>query len=160
ALTDEEVYDLYARHIVARDMQTLEHLQQRLRALLEEAFQITAQASDQTGQFEKSLEQTQHRLRAGVSLESVHAVVSELLSESHPRQCGPRAVVGRRGVGAGGGGTSPNALDRPKPEALLAPLPGLKTRRAFERAVAQLTAESTDGLAGAALLLIDIDHFK
>ena len=31
-LSDDETYDLYARHVIARDMQMLEHLQQRLRA--------------------------------------------------------------------------------------------------------------------------------
>ena len=159
-LTDNEAYDLYARHIIARDMQMLEHLQQRLRALLEEAFQITAQASDQTGQFERSLEQTQHRLKAGVSLESVHAVVSELLSESQRMQVLTQAVVERLDLRAQEVGELRNALERAQTEALLDPLTGLKNRRAFERAVAQITAETTDGLSGAALLCLDIDHFK
>jgi diguanylate cyclase len=159
-LTDNEAYDLYARHIIARDMHMLEHLQHRLRALLEEAFQITAQASDQTGQFERSLEQTQHRLKANVSLESVHAVVSELLSESQRMQVLTQAVVERLDLRAQEVGELRNALERAQTEALLDPLTGLKNRRAFDRAVAQITAESADGLAGAALLCIDIDHFK
>jgi len=159
-LSDEETYDLYARHIIARDMQTLEHLQQRLRSLLEEAFHITAQASDQTGQFERSLEQTQHRLKAGVTLDNVHAVVSELLSESQRMQVLTQAVVERLDLRAQEVGELRNALERAQTEALLDPLTGLKNRRAFERAVAQLMAEGTDGLDGAALLLIDIDHFK
>ena len=159
-LTDDETYDLYARHVIARDMQTLDHLQQRLRGLLEEAFQITAQASDHTGQFERSLEQTQHRLKSGVSLESVHSVVSELLSESQRMQVITQAVVEKLDSRAQEVGELRNALERAQSEALLDPLTGLKNRRAFEWAVAQLMADASDGLDGAALLVIDIDHFK
>ena len=145
-LTDDETYDLYARHVIARDMQTLDHLQQRLRGLLEEAFQITAQASDHTGQFERSLEQTQHRLKSGVSLESVHSVVSELLSESQRMQVITQAVVEKLDSRAQEVGELRNALERAQSEALLDPLTGLKNRRAFERAVAQLMADASDGL--------------
>jgi len=159
-LTDDEAYELHARHIIARDMRTLEHLQQRLRGLLEEASQITAQASDQTGQFERSLEQTQHRLQAGVTLENVHAVVSELLSESQRMHVITQAVIEKLDLRAQEVGELRNALERAQTEALLDPLTGLKNRRAFERAVAQLVLEGPGGLAGAALLLIDIDHFK
>ena len=159
-LTDDETYDLYARHVIARDMQMLDHLQQRLRGLLEEAFQITAQASDHTGQFERSLEQTQHRLKSGLSLESVHSVVSELLSESQRMQVITQAVVEKLDSRAQEVGELRNALERAQSEALLDSLTGLKNRRAFERSVDQVMADASDRLDGAALLVIDIDHFK
>jgi diguanylate cyclase len=158
-LTDDEAHELYARHIVARDMQTIQQLQERLRTLLEEAFQLTAQASDQTGQFERSLEATQQRLAAPSSLEGVRAVVSELLSESQRMQVLTQAVVEKLDVRAQEVGELRNALERAQSEALLDPLTGLKNRRAFERAVGEL-AHETAGMANAALLLIDIDHFK
>jgi len=158
-LTDNEAYDLYERHIITRDMQMLEQLQRRLRALLEEAFQLTAQASDQTGQFERSLEQSQHRLKAGISLESVHAVVSELLSESQRMQVLTQAVVEKLDLRAQEVGELKHALEQAQSEALLDSLTGLKNRRAFERAVSQ-HMPGKEGLTGAALLLFDIDHFK
>ena len=46
-------------------------------------------------------------------------------------------------------------LEQARAEALLDPLTGLKNRRGFERAVAEL-----DDFEGAALLVADIDHFK
>jgi diguanylate cyclase len=158
-LTDDEAYQLFARHIIARDMQTLQQLQERLRALLEDAFSITAQASDQTGQFERSLEATQHRLAAPTDLEGVRAVVSELLSESQRMQVLTQAVVEKLDVRAQEVGELRNALERAQSEALLDPLTGLKNRRAFERAVSELVRDNS-GMGGAALLLIDIDHFK
>jgi diguanylate cyclase len=158
-LTDDDTYDLHARHVVARDMHTLRELQERLRKLLEEAFQITAQASDQTGQFERSLEATQHRLTAPTSLDGVRAVVSELLSESQRMQVLTQAVVEKLDVRAQEVGELRTALERAQTEALLDPLTGLKNRRAFERAVSELMREEP-GMAGAALLLVDIDHFK
>jgi diguanylate cyclase len=45
-------------------------------------------------------------------------------------------------------------------EALTDPLTGLRNRRGFELAVAQVVAASGRGLEGTALLLADIDHFK
>jgi len=159
-LSDDEVYDLHARYIIARDMQTLQQLQQRLRTLLEEAFQITAQATDETGQFERSLEATQKRLADPASLDNVRAVVSELLSESQRMQVLTQAVVEKLDVRAQEVGELRDALERAQSEALLDPLTGLKNRRAFERAVRELTRDNPVGMEGAALLLVDVDHFK
>jgi diguanylate cyclase len=158
-LTDDDAYRLHARHVVARDMHTLQQLQERLRTLLEDAFRITAQASDQTGQFERSLEASQQRLATPTDLEGVRAVVSELLSESQRMQVLTQAVVEKLDVRAQEVGELRNALERAQTEALIDPLTGLKNRRAFERAVAELVHESP-GMGGAALLLLDIDHFK
>jgi diguanylate cyclase len=70
-----------------------------------------------------------------------------------------QAVVEKLDVRAQEVGELRNALERAQSEALLDPLTGLKNRRAFERAVGEL-AHETAGMANAALLLIDIDHFK
>ena len=53
-----------------------------------------------------------------------------------------------------------DALERAQSEALLDPLTGLKNRRAFERAVRELTRDNPVGMEGAALLLVDVDHFN
>jgi diguanylate cyclase len=50
-------------------------------------------------------------------------------------------------------------LERAQTEALIDPLPGLKNRRGLEHAIAK-TFSDTAPLAGTALLVADIDHFK
>ncbi len=159
-ITDDEVYQLYARHVVARDVQTLEDLQQRLRTLLEQAVEITAQAGDQTGQFERSLTDNQTRLEAADTLESASEVVATLLSESRHMQVLTHALVEKLDLRAQEVGDLRQALEKAQAEALQDPLTGLKNRRAFEAAVREISQESPHGLRGAALLLVDIDHFK
>jgi diguanylate cyclase len=159
-LQNEEAYELYARHIVERDMETLQRLQQRLSALLDQAAQITAQAGNETGQFQQSLEATQHRLSMPASLEGVRAVVSELLSESQKMQVLTQAVVEKLDFRAQEVGELRDALAKAQSEALMDALTGLKNRRAFERAARELAHENAGGLKGAVILLFDIDHFK
>src|SRR4029077_7818528 len=137
-ITDDEVYQLHARHIVARDVQTLEDLQQRLRTLLEQPVEITAQAGDQTGQFERSLSDSHTRLQAAETLESADAVVAALLSESRQMQVLTHAIVGKLDRRAREVGALRQALQKAQAEALQDPLTGLKNRRAFEGSVREL----------------------
>jgi diguanylate cyclase len=51
-------------------------------------------------------------------------------------------------------------LDVMQGEALLDPLTGLRNRRGFERACEELFAGTASASSDAALILIDIDHFK
>ena len=159
-ITDAEVYQLYARYIVARDMQSLQQLQQRLRTLLEQAVEITAQAGDQTGEFERLLSDNQTRLQAAQTLESASDVVAALLSESQHMQELTHAVVEKLELRAQEVGDLRQALEKAQAEALQDSLTGLRNRRAFESAVREIAQGSADGLRGAALLLVDIDRFK
>ena len=65
-LGDDDVYDLHARFVVARDMEVLERLQRKLRQVLEEAAQTAAVALEDSGQFEATLRDTRSRRAAGV----------------------------------------------------------------------------------------------
>src|SRR5260370_26588068 len=56
ALTEADVWRLYAQHIAARDMEAFERLQLQLRNLLEDTAQSAATASTQAAEFGHSLE--------------------------------------------------------------------------------------------------------
>ncbi|MBS0580533.1 MAG: GGDEF domain-containing protein [Proteobacteria bacterium] len=159
ALSDEDVFALYDRHIVARDMKSLQALQQQLLKLLEGVSEVTAQATDHTGQFERSLELNQGRLKSAESLEGIHAVVADLLSESQRVHTLTQVVVKKLESRAQEVGELRHALNVAQAEASVDPLTGLKNRRAFEKAVKEIEEEA-GGLVGAALLLFDVDHFK
>ncbi len=160
-LSETDVFELHARFIVSRDMQRLELLQQKLRTLLEEAAQATLATSADTGRYGVLLEQSQARLSAVTALEGVQALVSELLTETARVQAATHAVTQKLEGKAQEVGLLSEQLQRAQSEALADPLTGLKNRRAFDRALADmLTAPETPEAGVAALLLIDIDHFK
>jgi diguanylate cyclase len=158
-LTDEDVYDLYARYIVARELEVLERLQQKLRSLLEEAAQTTASAVSDTGQFEVKLQQSHTRLTTAQTLESVHGVVAELARETNRMHSATQSVSEKLEARAHEVGLLTQQLEQAQTEALLDPLTGLKNRRGFDRAVSEMFAPG-ESFQGAALLLADVDHFK
>jgi diguanylate cyclase len=158
-LGDDDVYDLHARYVVARDMEVLNRLQRRLRDVLEEAARTAAAALEDSGQFEATLRDTQSRLTDAVSLESVHAIIAELARETTRMQSATEAVHERLESRAREVEELTRQLEQAKSEALLDPLTGLKNRRGFEIAVKELGASGSP-FGGAALVLADIDHFK
>jgi diguanylate cyclase len=158
-LGEDDVYDLHARYIVARDMEVLDRLQRKLRDVLEEAAQTAAAALEDSGQFEAALRDTRSRLTGASSLESVHAIIAELARETTRMHSATEAVHQKRETRAREVELLTRQLEQAKSEALLDPLTGLKNRRGFELAVKELEA-SGSSFKGTALVLADIDHFK
>ena len=158
-LGEDDVYDLHARYIVARDMEVLDRLQRKLRGVLEEAAQAAAAAVEDSGQFEAALRDTRTRLTGASSLESVHAIIAELARETTRMHSATEAVHQKLETRAREVEHLTRQLEQAKTEALLDPLTGLKNRRGFELAVKELTT-SGNPFKGAALVLADIDHFK
>jgi diguanylate cyclase len=158
-LGEDEVYDLHARYVVARDMEVLDGLQRKLRAVLEEAAHTAAGALENSGQFEATLRDTHTRLVGAASLESVHAIIAELARETGRMHSATEAVHERLESRAREVELLTRQLEQARTEALIDPLTGLKNRRGFELAVTELGA-SGSSLEGAALVLADIDHFK
>ena len=158
-LGEDDVYDLHARYIVARDMEVLDRLQRKLRDVLEEAAQTAAAALEDSGQFEAALRDTRSRLTDASSLESVHAIIAELARETTRMHSATEAVHQKLETRAREVEHLTRQLEQAKSEALLDPLTGLKNRRGFELAVKEL-GTSGSSFKGAALVLADIDHFK
>lgn len=158
-LGEDDVYDLHARYVVARDMEVLERLQRNLRGVLEEASQAAAAALDDSGQFDAALRRTRSQLDGAVDLEGVHAIIAELARETTRMQSATEAVRERLETRAREVELLTRQLEQAQSEALLDPLTGLKNRRGFERAVRELET-GPNAFKGATLLLADIDHFK
>jgi diguanylate cyclase len=158
-LGEDDVYDLHARYIVARDMEVLERLQRKLRDVLEEAAQSAATTLEDSGQFSAALRATSTRLSAPLDLESVHSIIAELARETTRMQSATEAVRERLESRAREVELLTRQLEQAQSEALLDPLTGLKNRRGFERAVRDLAAAGP-AFRSSALLIADIDHFK
>jgi diguanylate cyclase len=158
-LTEDEVYELHARFIVARDLEVLERLQRKLRDVLEEAAQTAADAVENTGQYTVTLQQTHSRIASAGNLEGVRSLIGELLSETARMQSATQTVTEKLETRTEEVRALTRQLEQAQTEALLDPLTGLKNRRGLERAVEELSS-SEEAIVGAALLVADIDYFK
>ena len=159
ALTEADVWRLYAQHIAARDMETFERLQQQLRSLLEDTAQSAATASSQAAEFGRSLEGHAKALAGPQDLEKIRQVVGTMLVDTRKMQSVTQDLSAKLQARTNEVNSLTESLRRAQSEALLDSLTGLKNRRGLERAVEDLVRD-TPGLLGSALLLADIDHFK
>ncbi len=128
-LTDDEVYRLHAQHIVARDVEALERLQDQLRILLAETARTAADAGAEAGQFgdapriqRRSWRTPQQREGPGTSSRAAQR------DRAHPgsHQGAVRAPRGERRAGEHADGQARARQDRSS----LDPLTGLRANRA------------------------------
>lgn len=154
-LRETDVYELYSRYILPTDQEVLERLCERLRNHLEEAAQASAAVAKDTGRYWRALEESGLRLAEAVTLESVRVTVAELTAETRAMQSSAQIASEQLDLRTAEVRRLTTELEQARSEALLDPLTGLKNRRGFERAVAEL-----DSIDGAVLLVVDIDHFK
>ncbi|HUI62556.1 MAG TPA: GGDEF domain-containing protein [Steroidobacteraceae bacterium] len=159
ALSEADVWRLYAQHIAARDMEAFERLQQQLRTLLEDTARSAATASEQAAEFSESLQTHAKRLSEPLPPAALLEVVGDMLKATQKMQAATSDLSSRLRVRTHEVNSLTESLRRAQSEALLDSLTGLKNRRGLERAVEDLMREPA-GLVGSALLLADIDHFK
>jgi len=159
ALSEADVWRLYAQHIAARDMEAFERLQLQLRNLLEDTAQSTATASNQAAQFGHSLQGHAKVLENPQDPERLREIVAEMLVGTQKMQHVTADLSAKLQARTNEVNALTENLRRAQSEALLDSLTGLNNRRGLERAVEDLLREPP-GLLGSALLLADIDHFK
>ncbi len=138
ALTEPDVWRLYAQHIAARDMEAFERLQLQLRNLLEETAQSTATASDQAAQFGHSLQGHAKVLEGPQEPEALREIVAELLVGTQKMQHVTADLSAKLQARTNEVNALTENLRRAQSEALLDSLTGLKNRRGLERAVEDL----------------------
>jgi len=158
-LTDTDVLRLYAQYIVARDGEAIERIRERLLALLEQTSSAVYSTGTHAVQFGEALQDHSMRLRQPASADLIQSIVNELLAETQ-HMCAANVTLTRQlDTSSQEVRNLTDRLERMQVEALNDPLTGLLNRRGFERAVAELDMPSGD-LSGAALLAVDVDHFK
>lgn len=154
-LTEDDVYELYARYIMPSDQEVLERLSEKFRTLIEEATQVSTVVAGDTGRYRQALEESRKQLSDAGTVESVRGVVAELITETQRMESTARTASDQLDDRTQKLRLLTEQLQLARAEALLDPLTGLKNRRGFERAIEEL-----GGLDGTALLVVDIDHFK
>ncbi len=158
-LSEDDVYQLYARHILERDAQVLETLQQRLQTLLETTAQEVGTACNESGRFRQTLQESRSDLTGDASAATLQELVGKLLREALRMEATTQTLTEKLEARTEEVLSLTRQLKEAHSEALSDPLCGISNRRGFMGA-AQALCESEHGLEGAALVLIDVDHFK
>ena len=158
-LSEEDAYQLYAHYISERDAAVLETLQRRLQSLLEDTAQEVSNACQDSGRFRQTLEQSRSALTNDISTGAVHEVIGRLLSEALRMEAATQTLTEKLEARTRDVLSLTKQLNEAHTEALTDPLCGISNRRGFMRATEDLCG-SGQGLDGAALVLIDVDHFK
>jgi diguanylate cyclase len=158
-LSDADICRLHALHIAGRDVQAFELAQSQLREVLGESEKQAAHAERTVQRFATSLgdavqdiqQQAQSESRLAQTVSRVLAEASQLqtiLGGLHQQLTRQRQDVDR----------VMERLERAQTEPLRDPLTGLKNLHGLRRAIE--AHENSAGLAGVALLAVDIDYFK
>src|SRR5579872_3991965 len=138
ALTEADVWRLYAQHIAARDIESFERLQLQLRNLLEDTAQSAASASVQANEFGESLQGHARSLEGPADPDKIRAVVSDMLEDTQKMQAVTTELSVKLQASTKEVNSLTESLRRAQSEALLDSLTGLKNRRGFERAAEDL----------------------
>jgi diguanylate cyclase len=159
-ISGDETVRLFTRHIAAREIESAERLQAEFGALLQRLGSLADSAGNEAADYSRSLGEISAQLDDTIDTEGVRSVIASLAKRTMAAQSSADEMRhqiedSRREVGA-----LKDQLEKVQGEALTDPLTSLRNRRGFERATATLLAGRPEGLAGCALIMADIDHFK
>ena len=141
-------------------MQLLEALQAQLLGALDGVGKLTSTANPNARDFGQSLQTYGDRLAPNLDIDALRGIVGALGAETHRMQQSNELLTEELAASQREFMDLKEQLETVQNEALLDPLTGLQNRRGFQRFVDQLVAGASGGLAGAWLLMADIDHFK
>jgi diguanylate cyclase len=158
-LTDNDVWQLHTEHIAARDHQQYETLRGDLHRILEDTAINARVAEEEAAHFDKALASHEQRLAVPLDPAALQETVAILLSDTGKMRAITAELSARLKASTEEVNILTESLQRAQTEALLDPLTGLKNRRGFEQAAAEVGSQHGD-LNGCALLMADIDHFK
>jgi len=158
-LTDEDVWQLYTEHIVARDIQLYAQWRDELHRILTDTAADTQAAGKKTSEFDKALTAHVGQLAGAPEPQTVLSTVAGLLDDTGKMRAMTAELAARLKASTAEVDVLTESLRRVQSEVLLDPLTGLKNRRGFEQAAHELQSQP-GGLVGTALMMMDIDHFK
>jgi len=158
-LTDEDTWRLHAHYVIARDVESVERMQQQLQVLLDDTSRIAVSAGEEATQFTQTLQIHQSQLLQPLALELVQSIVADLIADSERMRTTTAELAEQLERSAREVRTLTEQLEHAEKEALLDPLTGLLNRRGFERRIKAHLADAQE-LTGGVLLVADIDRFK
>jgi diguanylate cyclase len=159
-LTQADLDQFYHQHIQARELQTLEHFQQGLVALLERLGKLAATSGDGMAEFSSGLTACRERLGTIRDSADLGRVVDALLQSTATALSTAEALQHEVATTRDEMHQLRGQLGVLESQAHVDPLTQLRNRRSFEKAVAERVRAGNGALTDCAVLIADIDHFK
>jgi diguanylate cyclase len=160
ALTPAQTHELYSTYIAACDADQIERLHLQLQQALDELGGLAGRASNEATDYGRSLQAYGDRLVPSVDIKALRDIVCALAAETKQMQQSNRALGERLEASRRDFLELKRELASVQNEVLVDPLTGLKNRRGLQRGIDEILTGRPGGLAGCALLMADIDHFK
>lgn len=159
-LTPDETTALFRKYVVDRELALTDELQSRLLKALG-ALSTSADSSDvDAARFGQALEHGNHRLSTEPDVEGLKELIESLVAETRRMQVSNADLRRRLDESKRDLLDITSKVTVLRSEVLLDPLTRLLNRRGLEKAMDDRLMSDTGGLTGAALLMVDIDHFK
>ncbi|MCP5232744.1 MAG: diguanylate cyclase [Zoogloeaceae bacterium] len=159
-LTPDETTALFRKYVVDRELALTDELQSRLLKALG-ALSTSADSSDvDAARFGQALEHGNHRLSTEPDVEGLKELIESLVAETRRMQVSNADLRRRLDESKRDLLDITSKVTVLRSEVLLDPLTRLLNRRGLEKAMDDMLMSDTGGLTGAALLMVDIDHFK
>jgi diguanylate cyclase len=159
-LTHSEIVALYVQHIQSREMRSLTQLQAGLGELLRKLGDIAVQSGKGAAEYYRALAAHEQELASIVDADTLRGVLQALKNSTASVRMSTAMLHTEIEAGCEQMQNLHAQLNTLQGEALTDPLTGLHNRRGFDRSSEQLYGAKDEAFAGAALLLVDIDHFK
>jgi diguanylate cyclase len=160
AIEQAEIDQLYARHIQQRDDSATQQLQSELTELLRKLTAIAMTSGDEAAEYAKTLADSEQVLGSATAAADLQRVVRSLVSSTAAARTATEKLRSDLVASQTEMQSMREQLGTLQGEALKDPLTGLRNRRGLDHALKQLLSGSSQGLAGTAILMVDIDHFK
>mgnify|MGYP000856102663 FL=1 len=160
-LGDEEIHDLYSRHISELDARTALRIGDSVSQLVSHVSESTAVAGDEAERFGSSLARWNEELvDPATGGDALASGVEDILRGTRQMQKAVSTLKLRLAESARETERLREEVARAREEALIDGLTGLSNRKGFDLALATCLDELLPGAAGPCLLMIDLDHFK
>ena len=160
AIGQPDIEQLHQRHVSARESRSTEAMQEGLGELLRKLGEIAAASGEGAADYARALAASEQELGAIDDAAGLQRVIRSLVDSTTAARSATEKVQAELAASRTEMAQLRSNLGDLQTEALTDPLTGLHNRRGFERTLAELYGEGSNGLPSAALLLADIDHFK
>lgn len=155
-LDDDEIQELFDRHVATRDIESSIRLRARIQRVVEEVTEATNLASDEVGRYNDGLGVYQDRLQREENREALAELVHGLIDDTSKVLGSTTGLKQNLEHSAQEAQRLRGELEAAVGQAQLDPLTGLLNRRGLEQ---QVTGAYPRGLPAGAMLAIEIDHF-
>lgn len=158
-LEQSVVEDLYGEHIASRETLRTQRLQKGLQALVQHLASATADSSNSTEMYARSLDACMSELQSLSGADGLQAVLMKLVESTRHARQSVESLRTELKSSQDELQSLQQRLQALEAEALKDPLTGLYNRRGLDQALQRLRTDGLE-LSRSSLLMIDLDHFK